>query len=65
MYLGGQSLRELCALLDAQGIPPRTIDHWTRSSLGKLFRNETLTGRRKDGSGRTLLRVPPILDRDT
>ena len=65
MYLAGQPLRELCAWLDEQGIPPRTIDHWTRSSLGKLFRNETLTGRRKDSSGRTLLRVPPILDRDT
>ncbi|HSZ43996.1 MAG TPA: recombinase family protein [Streptosporangiaceae bacterium] len=65
MYLSGQPLRELCTWLDEQGIRPRTIDHWTRSSLGKLFRNETLTGRRKDASGRTLLRVAPILDRET
>jgi predicted nucleic acid-binding protein len=65
MYLGGKPLRELCEWLDSQGIRPRTIDHWTRSSLGKLFRNETLAGRRKDASGRTLLRVPPILDRET
>jgi site-specific DNA recombinase len=65
MYLGGQPLRDLCTWLDEQGVPPRTIDHWTRSSLAKLLKNETVTGRRKDSSGRTLLRVPPILDRDT
>jgi hypothetical protein len=65
MYLGGQPLNALCTWLDEHEIRPRTIDHWTRSSLAKLFKNETLTGRRKDGSGRTLLRVPPILDRDT
>jgi hypothetical protein len=65
MYLGGKPLIELCAWLDEQGMPPRTIDHWTRSSLAKLFKNETPAGRRKDGAGRTQLRVPAILDRDT
>jgi len=31
----------------------------------RLWPNETLAGRRKDSSGRTPMRLPPVLDRET
>lgn len=61
MYLAGRSLRELCAYLDAQGVPTRRGGHWSPKTLSDVLRNPVLAGRRTDGSGRTILRVPPIL----
>lgn len=49
-YLAGENLRVLSAPL---GLSP--------STLAKLFRNRTLTGRRQDRKGRTILKVEPSL----
>ena len=65
MYLAGRSLRQLCAYLDAQGIPTRRGGAWIPKTLSDVLRNPVLSGRRVDGNGRTILRVPPILDVDT
>lgn len=65
MYLAGRSLRELCRYLDAQGIPTRRGGAWVPKTLSDVLRNPVLAGRRVDGNGRTILRVPPILDVDT
>jgi site-specific DNA recombinase len=65
MYLAGKSLRQLCTYLDAQGIPTRRGGAWVPKTLSDVLRNPVLSGRRADGNGRTILRVPPILDVDT
>ncbi|MGH3120872.1 MAG: recombinase family protein [Streptosporangiaceae bacterium] len=65
MYLAGRSLRQLCAYLDAQGIPTRRGGSWVPKTLSDVLRNPVLAGRRVDGNGRTILRVPKILDVDT
>jgi site-specific DNA recombinase len=65
MYLAGMSLRQLCAYLDAQGIPTRRGGDWVPKTLSDVLRNPVLSGRRTDGNGRTILRMPPILDVDT
>ena len=65
MYLAGQSLRQLCAYLDAQGIPTRRGGAWVPKTLSDVLRNPVLSGRRVDGNGRTILRVPAILHVDT
>ena len=65
MYLAGKSLRQLCAYLDAQGTPTRRGGAWVSKTLSEVFRNPVIAGRRIDGNGRTILRVPPILDMDT
>lgn len=65
MYLAGRSLRQLCAYLDAQGVPTRRGGAWVPKTLSDVLRNPVLSGRRVDGNGRTILRVPPILDGDT
>jgi DNA invertase Pin-like site-specific DNA recombinase len=60
-YLDGQSLREVCEWLTAEGVrPPGRI--WTPKTLGRMFRNPAITGRRKDGAGRTVLRYEPLID---
>ena len=65
MYLGGKSLRYLCAYLDGAGLPPQDSKRWTPKSLAQLLRNPTLAGRRVDATGRTVLKVPAILDQET
>lgn len=65
MYLAGRSLRQLCAYLDAQGIQTRRGGAWVPKTLSDVLRNPVLSGRRVDGNGRTILRVPPILDVET
>jgi site-specific DNA recombinase len=65
MYLAGMSLRQLCAYLDAQGTPTRRGGAWVPKTLSDVLRNPVLAGRRTDDQGRTILRVPPILDVDT
>jgi DNA invertase Pin-like site-specific DNA recombinase len=64
-YLDGASLRAVCAWLDGAGAPPRQGGHWQPKSLSQVFRNPVLAGRRVDGSGRTVLKVEPILDAGT
>jgi len=65
LYLGGKSLRYLCAYLDAEGIPTRRGGSWVPKTLSDVLRNPVLAGRRVDGKGRTVLKVPPILNPDT
>ena len=71
-YLLGASLRDCCAWLDAQGIaPPKSAiisetlssRQWQPVTLGRLFRNQSMIGRRKQRG--TVLRHEPILDRGT
>lgn len=64
-YLDGASVMEVCVWLDGQGVKPVTADTWGHTSLVKVFRNPSLAGRRKSGSGRTLLRHEAIIDPDT
>jgi hypothetical protein len=65
LYLGGKSLRAVCAYLDGTGVRPKAGGPWFPKSLSWLFRNPILVGRHLDASGKTVLRVPPILDRAT
>jgi len=65
LYLTGKSLRWLCAYLDAEGIPTRRGGSWVPKTLSEVLRNPVLAGRQVNGKGRTLLKVPPILDQDT
>src|SRR5207245_9094060 len=65
MYLKGRSLRYLCAYLDDAVMPPPNTERWAPKSLAQLLRNPVLSGRRTDESGRTVLRVPPLLATDT
>lgn len=49
-------------------LPSCASEHrWTPSSLARVFRNEALIGRQKNGNGKTVLRLEcePILDRET
>jgi DNA invertase Pin-like site-specific DNA recombinase len=62
MYLGGSSLRAVAEWLDQRCRAPQG-ELWSAASLSALFRNPILAGRRTDASGRTILKVPPILDR--
>lgn len=65
-YLDGKSLREVCAWLDENNVQPnsRAGSKWSPVSLSQVFRNESLIGRRKDESGRTILKFDPIMSRD-
>jgi site-specific DNA recombinase len=64
-YLAGESLRKTCGWLDAEGIKLRHGGRWSPVSLGQVFRNESLIGRRTDAQGRVILKHDPILDRAT
>jgi site-specific DNA recombinase len=68
-YLTGESLRAVCDWLDAEGADPRIGTKWSCKTLQRIFRNESLIGRRmsepdKDGKRRTILRHEPILDQE-
>lgn len=65
MYLAGNSLTQICEHLDAQDVkPPRGII-WSQQSVSQILRNPGMTGKRKDASGRIVLRYPAILDTAT
>jgi DNA invertase Pin-like site-specific DNA recombinase len=64
-YLAGDSLRAVAAWLDSKGIKPRYGGRWSPVSVSKVFRNESLTGRRTDRQGHTVLTHKAILDRAT
>lgn len=64
-YLAGDSLRKVCAWLDAEGIRPRRGSRWSPVSLSQVFRNESLIGRRTDAAGRVILKHDGIIDRET
>jgi hypothetical protein len=64
------SLARICAEFDSEGIPGPRTNRWEPQSLAQIFRNPVIAGRRKSGSGRnnsgrTVLRVPPIIDLTT
>ncbi len=64
------SLAGICTEFDREGIPAPRIDRWEPQTLAQIFRNPVIAGRRKTGSGRiksgkTVLRVPPIIDMTT
>lgn len=60
--LAGSSLMDLCRWLDSEGIPPTRGGIWSPKSVGQVLRNPSLHGRRMSGTGRTLLKVTPIID---
>lgn len=64
MYLGGSSLRAVAEWLDQRCQAPQG-GLWNGQSLSALFRNPILAGRQVDASGRTILKVEPVLDRAT
>jgi site-specific DNA recombinase len=66
MYMeDGVSMRGLARHLNEAGFVTRNGGAWQVKTVSHLFRNPTLMGRRVDASGRTILRVPPVLDRAT
>jgi DNA invertase Pin-like site-specific DNA recombinase len=64
MYLDGSSLYQVRDWLDERCAAPQG-NAWSAASISSLFRNPVLIGRRTDASGKTILKVEPILDRDT
>jgi DNA invertase Pin-like site-specific DNA recombinase len=75
-YLEGASLLRICEYLTAQGIkPPQAAKAqkgtkgaagiWRPPTVGHIFRNESLAGRRIGASGRTAQRHEGIIDRQT
>lgn len=64
-YLAGESYRQICKWLDCEGVKTVTGGTWSPVSLGQLLRNESLIGRRKDSSGKTILKHDPIISRET
>jgi DNA invertase Pin-like site-specific DNA recombinase len=64
MYLDGASLRKVAMFLDERCRAPQG-DLWSGGSLSQMFKNPILVGRRVDASGKTILKVEPILDRST
>lgn len=64
MYLAGSSLYQVRDWLDERCQAPQGKT-WSAASLSSLFHNPILIGRRTDASGKTILKVEPILDRDT
>jgi site-specific DNA recombinase len=64
-YLKGATLTELAEWLDAEQVKPPSSERWAQNSLRRLLGNPALMGRRKDASGRTILKFKPILDEVT
>lgn len=73
-YLNGHTLQAISDHLNAAGRTPRPSPtawrtgngpRWYPKTLSQVLRNEVLAGRRKDASGQTVLKVPPILSRKT
>lgn len=68
-YLGGMSFADICEKLNDSERLPRKMKNgnqprWTNSALSKVFHNEVIAGRQKTLSGKTVLKVEPILSRD-
>ena len=64
-YLGGNSRRTVAIYLDAHGFPSPNGVEWTGKTIAKILRSETLIGKRRDASGKVVLRFEPILDLET
>lgn len=64
-YLAGASFTDLAEWLDSIGVKPPSSKRWAQNSLRRYMSNPVLIGRRKDASGRTILKFDPILDDDT
>lgn len=71
-YLAGKTLQAICDELNAAGRLPRPYGkgkarrtvYWAPKTLSGALRNPVVYGRREDGDGRCILKVPPILTRD-
>lgn len=68
-YLDGASLDDISDRLNKLGRLPRRMKSghqpiWRASQLSKVLHNEVIVGRQKSGSGRTILKVEPILSRE-
>jgi len=64
-YLEGNSRRVVAVHLDARGFPSPNGGEWTGKTIAKILRSETLIGKRRDASGKVILRFEPILDLET
>lgn len=64
-YLAGATLTDLAVRLDEIGVKPPSSQRWAQNSLRRLMGNTALMGRRKDATGRTILKFEPILDEVT
>lgn len=68
-YLGGMSLDDICVQLNTLGRLPRRMKSgrqplWAVSTISKVLHNEVIAGRQKDLTGRTIMKVEPILSRE-
>jgi site-specific DNA recombinase len=64
-YLRGDTLMTICKWLDDEHVSAPNRGHWAPNSVSRILRNPILTGRRKDASGKTILRVEPVIDAAT
>jgi DNA invertase Pin-like site-specific DNA recombinase len=60
---GGDTLRQICEWLDAEGAPSKYGRRWATHSVGDILRNESLYGVYREG-GRILLRHEGVIPRD-
>jgi len=61
-FLAGETFTAICEWLEAEGVKPPNGGTWQLKTVRDILKNTTLIGRRKDGSGKTVLRFTPILD---
>ena len=63
-YLAGESLLSIARWLDAEGVPcsNSTSESWAPKIVGDILRSESLIGRRRDSSGKIILRFEPLID---
>lgn len=68
-YLNGMSLDAICAKLNESGRFPRAMKNghqplWAASTISKVLHNEVIAGRQRDGNGKTIMKVEPIVSRE-
>jgi DNA invertase Pin-like site-specific DNA recombinase len=63
-YVSGASQRAIAHWLNVQGIPSPNGSKWTRKTVGLILRGESLIGRRRDASGKVVLRFEPIIEKE-
>jgi site-specific DNA recombinase len=61
-FLAGETFTAICEWLEAEGVKTPNGGIWQLKTVRDILKNTTLIGRRKDSSGKTVLRFTPILD---
>jgi DNA invertase Pin-like site-specific DNA recombinase len=64
-YLDGKSIMDICVWLNAENAASPNGGRWSTTSVNYVLRNPILIGRRTNREGRTVLKVPPIVEMST